>query len=157
MEDEYRIIQLNDYTIRCFRDGRIHTTSKRQHNYGRWIERTTTPNKHGYIRLNLGRKSYHAHRLILLAFVGYSDQDIDHINRIKTDNRLKNLRYCTRRENQLNRDCVDNAKGYCWDKYAKKWKAQIKIHNKPIFLGYFDIEEDARQCYLDAKANRDNI
>jgi hypothetical protein len=156
-EEDYRIIQVNDYTIRCFKDGRIHTTSKRRHNAGRWIERTTTPNRHGYIRLNLGGKYYNAHRLILMAFVGYSDQDVDHINRIKTDNRLENLRYCTHRENMLNRDYVDNAKGYCWHKRRNKWHAQIWIHNKLKHLGYFDKEEDARQCYLDAKARTDNI
>jgi len=156
-EEEYRIITVNDYTIRCFRDGRIHTTSKRQHNYGRWIERTTLPRKDGYIRLNIGRKSYHAHRLIMMAFVGFSDQEIDHINRIKNDNRLENLRYCTRRENQLNTVSVDKAKGYYWCKKSNKWKAQIQIHKKQKHLGLFDIEEDARQCYLDAKAKTDNI
>ena len=92
-DDEYRIITINDYTVKCFRDGRIHTTSKRRHNYGRWIERTTLPDKHGYIRLMFGRKMYYVHRLIMMAFVGFSDQEIDHINRIKTDNRLENLRY----------------------------------------------------------------
>ena len=156
MDEEYRVIQLNDYTIKCFRDGRIHTISKRRHK-GMWIERTSLPNNRGYIRLNLGGKWYSAHRLILMAFVGYSDQEIDHINRIKTDNRLENLRYCTRRENQLNRDYVDNAKGYHWCKEMKKWRAQIKIHNKLIHLGLFEKEEDARQAYLDAKARTDNI
>jgi len=156
-EEEYRIITVNNTTIKCFRDGRIHTISKRRHNAGRWIERTTLPNKHGYINLNIGGKGYYVHRLIMTAFVGYSDQQIDHINRIKHDNRVRNLRYCTRSENNLNRDCVDNAKGFYWNKHAKKWRAQLKIDNKQKYLGYFDNEEDARQAYLQAKANSINI
>jgi hypothetical protein len=64
----------------------------------------------------------------MMAFVGESDQEVDHINRIKTDNRFENLRYCTHSENNLNRDYVDNAKGYSWDK--KKWQAHIRINGK---------------------------
>ena len=156
MDEEYRIITLENTTIKCFRDGRIHTISKWR-NKGEWMERTTTPNDRGYVHLNFGRKMYYAHRLIMLAFVGYSEQDIDHINRIKTDNRLENLRYCTHRENGLNRDWVDNAKGYYWDKQKNKWVARIQIHNKRKHLGYFEKEEDASQCYLEAKARTDNI
>ena len=156
-EDEYRIININNTIVKCFRDGRIHTISKRWLDNEHWIERTSLPNNRGYISIQLGEKMYQAHRLIMLAFVGYSDKDIDHINRIKHDNRLENLRYCTRRENGLNTISADNAKGVYWHKGAKKWMAQLKIHNKHKYLGLFDNEEDARQCYLQAKANPDNI
>ena len=57
----------------------------------------------GYLRVVL-RKDGNSitntiHRLVMLAFVGESGLDVNHINGIKTDNRLENLEYCTRSEN----------------------------------------------------------
>lgn len=72
---------------------------------------------------------------------------IDHINGIKDDNRLCNLRSVTLQQNQWN----TKTKGYCWDKKYNKWRSQIKMNYKQIHLGYFDNEEDARQAYLEAK------
>ena len=154
MEDEdYRVITVNDTILKCFRDGRIHrlcNASNQCGKKGEWIVKQPNPNGSGYIQLKIGGKSYHAHRMIMLAFAGESDQDVDHINRIKSDNRFENLRYCTQSENALNADRVDNAKGYSWDKRHNKWKAYIGIDGKRKYLGYFDIKEDARQAYLDA-------
>ena len=158
MEDEYRIITVNDTTIKCFKDGRIFTLCKVTNQYGKkgeWFERSYKRVDKGYIRIEIGPKKYLAHRLIMLAFAGESDQEVDHINRIKTDNRFENLRYVTRIENQLNRDCVDNAKGYGWEKERNKWRAQIKINGKTKYLGRFEKEEDAHQAYLDAKLERE--
>jgi hypothetical protein len=155
MEDEdYRIMVLNDTMIKCFRDGRIHTLFTYKDGRTKWIERSDKPKKNGYIRLHIGEKHYQAHRLIMMAFVGESDQAVDHINRIKTDNRFENLRYCTDSENQWNRESVDNAKGYYWDR--KKWKAYICINGKKKHLGMFEKEEDAHQAFLDAKDKRQN-
>ena len=158
MEDEdYRIMVLNDTTMKCFRDGRIFTLFKRTNQYGKkgeWVERITKPNNEGYIPIRLGKKAYLSHRLIMIAFVGESDQDVDHINRIKTDNRFENLRYCTGTENQLNRDWVDNAKGYYL--YQSKWTSYININGKKKHLGCFDKEEDAREAYVVARDKRKN-
>ena len=59
---------------------------------------------HGYCRVRLfdcdGKaKHYAVHRLVLSAFNGDSDLPVNHINEIKTDNRLVNLEYCTAKEN----------------------------------------------------------
>jgi len=60
-------------------------------------------NKNSYLVLNLNKdnksKSWLVHRLVLLAFKGSSNLDVNHINGIKSDNRLENLEYCTRSEN----------------------------------------------------------
>ena len=146
---DYRIMVLNDTTIKAFSDGRIFTLSKKCKKYEKWNERNVKPNFYGYIEINIGGKLYRAHRLIMMAFVGESHQEVDHINRIKNDNRFENLRYCSSSENNLNRDYVDNAKGYCWDK--NKWKARITINCKTKHLGGFYTEADARQAYLDAR------
>ncbi len=79
---------------------------------------------------------------------GHVDFDrLDHFNRIKNDNRISNLRILTNQQNLFN----TNAKGYCWDKNAKKWRSQIKLNGKQIHLGLFKTEEEARQSYLEAK------
>lgn len=59
---------------------------------------------HGYCRVRLydknGKSKHHVvHRLVLSAFVGDDDREVNHINEIKTDNRLINLEYCTSKEN----------------------------------------------------------
>lgn len=58
----------------------------------------------GYLKVNLfvNRKYYTCliHNLVMAAFVGDSEgRDVNHKNGIKTDNRLCNLEYCTRKEN----------------------------------------------------------
>jgi len=157
MEDEdYRIINFANTTIKCFRDGRIHTLDNRFKKYEKWNERTTKPNNRGYIHIQIGVKLYLAHRLIMMAFVGESQQEVDHINRIKTDNRFENLRYCTRSENNLNKDYVGNAKGCHFDKRRNKWQSYIRINGKLKHLGYFDNEEEAHQAFLEARDKRQN-
>ena len=151
---DYRIINFANTTIKAFRDGRIFTLFTYKDGREKWNERNIKPKKTGYIQIQIGGKNYQYHRLIMLAFVGESDQDVDHINRIKSDNRFENLRYCTNRENGLNRDYVDNAKGYCW--HRNKWEAQIRINGKSKHLGCFDNEQEARQAYLDARLKYSN-
>lgn len=57
----------------------------------------------GYVQVGLhkegGGKNFKVHRLVMLAFVSESDLHVNHINGIKSDNRLENLEYCTRSEN----------------------------------------------------------
>jgi hypothetical protein len=76
----------------------------------------------------------------------HGDVVIDHINGVKTDNRVDNLRIVTQQKNCENR----RSKGY--HKIGKKWRAQIKVNKKKHHLGYFDTEQEAHAAYLDAKA-----
>ena len=61
--------------------------------------------KRGYMKVGLwkeGERKYsYVHRLIMLAFVGESDLQVNHKNGVKTDNCLENLEYCTASENTL--------------------------------------------------------
>jgi hypothetical protein len=56
-------------------------------------------NTSGYLQIILNKQTYRVHRLVMLAFIWESKLDVNHINWIKTDNRLENLEYCTRSEN----------------------------------------------------------
>ena len=140
--------------LRVFWNGRIDALCKITNQYGvkgEWITRSNKPDNHGYPRVKIDGKMVKVHRLVLLAFIGESELDVDHKNRIKTDNRLCNLHYVTSQENNLNMDRVYNAKGYYWHKASKKWIAQISINGKNKHLGYFDKKEDARNAHLEAK------
>lgn len=110
-------------------------------------------NKDRYIQIMLyvNKKQY---KLLGHHFAWYwfykncNTNQIDHINGIRTDNRICNLRAVTNQQNQWNRTA---AKGYYWNKKINRWKSQIKINNKCIHLGLFNIEEEARNAYLAAK------
>jgi hypothetical protein len=110
------------------------------------------PDKTGYIRTGINGTFVLQHRIIAKAFLGLNIADvhipIDHINRIKHDNRLVNLRLSNKQKNQFNR----GAKGYTWDKKTNKWMARIGLNGKHIYLGLFVEEEDARQAYVTEKA-----
>jgi hypothetical protein len=111
--------------------------------------------RNGYSMLKLThgykQKNYKVHRLVAFAFLGLDLDNpkiiIDHINRNITDNCVSNLRQVTQQQNLFNK----NAKGYYWKKASQNWRALIGIDGKSIYLGSFDLEEDARQAYLNAK------
>lgn len=93
------------------------------------------------------------HRFIMQAKKG---TEVDHINGNKLDNRLCNLRFVTRAENNMNRHekktgTTSKYKGVCWRHIPKRWKAYIKINKKQIHIGYFGTELEAAKAY-DKKA-----
>lgn len=73
--------------------------------------------------------------------------ELDHKDRIPTNNRIDNLRILDRQGQQQN----TNSKGFGFHKRDKKWFAQIWAENKKIWLGYYKTKEEARQAYLQAK------
>jgi hypothetical protein len=72
---------------------------------------------------------------------------IDHINQIKTDNKITNLRSITRQKNSFN----TNAIGVSFYKDKNKWRARIKVNQKDIYLGDFTEKEDALKARAEAK------
>ena len=102
----------------------------------------------GYISIQIDRKRYKAHRLVWLHVYGrWPKEEIDHINRIRGDNRLENLREVTRQQQNFN----VGAKGYSWNKRDRKWQSSIGFNGKLKNLGYYDTEEEASAAYLAAK------
>ena len=77
--------------------------------------------------------------------------ETDHINGNKIDNRRNNLRIVTHSQNQINRKMPQNNtsgfKGVCWDKIKQKWRADIKLNYKRIFLGNFKNKSEAARAY----------
>lgn len=76
---------------------------------------------------------------------------VDHINMDTLDNRRENLRICTKAENMRNRNAQANntsgMEGVTWDKYGKKWMAQLSLNKKHIHLGRYDDILDAAKAY----------
>lgn len=112
--------------------------------------------KRGYTYVSINGKRTYMHRAVYFYFYGETDLEIDHINRNKLDNRIENLRAATRLENAKNLPIkVNNTSGVCgvnWNKKDKKWHARIWINKKRVFIGGFELIEDAikaRQEYED--------
>jgi hypothetical protein len=111
----------------------------------------------GYIKIHIGNRCYlYAHRVLWEMQVGKIPTDLylDHINRIRHDNRITNLRLCTHQQNHFNRTKQSNNKsgykGVSWHKQKSKWVAQIKVDKRNKFLGFFDNAEEAYGVYCDA-------
>lgn len=111
--------------------------------------------REGYIRIRIDNVKYAAHRLAWMYVHGdFPKNFIDHINGIKSDNRICNIRDVTRSENMqnINRPQGKNAYlGVHLRKKNSKYQAKIGINGKQINLGDFSTAEEARNAYLDAK------
>lgn len=111
----------------------------------------------GYICIEIYYKRYQAHRLAWLYVYGeFPANQIDHINEIKDDNRIVNLRSATNLENQHNVSSLQSNntsgfRGVFWRKNRKKWKAIIYLNGRPKHLGHFDTAEEASEAYVTAK------
>jgi len=107
----------------------------------------TTKHLEGYTTIQIDGKQYLAHRLAWFYVHGYFPDFIDHINHVRDDNRLVNLREVTRTENQQNLSIrCDNVSGVCgvsWDKARNRWTARIKVDDKYMYLGRFAEFSDA--------------
>lgn len=104
----------------------------------------------GYITICLFGRDYLAHRLAWFFVHGaWPKEMIDHINGVRTDNRIENLREATAQQNQYNRNAsgVTNFPGR-----KKPYASRICVDRKVIFLGYFKTEKEARNAYQQAKA-----
>lgn len=92
------------------------------------------------------------HRQILTPKIG---QLVDHINHNGLDNRKENLRFCGHSQNQFNKrkwkNTTSKFKGVSWQravgKWRGRWKAQIRISYKLIYLGVFINQIEAAQAY----------
>ena len=107
-----------------------------------------TVNKDGYLQIYVYARVYLAHRLAwLYAYGEWPKDQIDHINHDKLDNRIINLREATTQDNQKNKSLSERNKsgihGVKWYADIKKWRVQIGVDKKQLYLGCFDDKFEA--------------
>lgn len=109
-----------------------------------------------YSQIGINYKTYLSHRLAWLYVHGsFPKGQLDHINGIRFDNRIANLRESNQRENCCNRKTHREGKlpGCSYIPNSRKWQAVISIDGKRKSLGYFSSEEAAHHTYLIWKHN----
>lgn len=113
-------------------------------------------NPAGYRKVGIKGKFYQVHRIIMMLCFGYipENAEIDHINHVRDDNRLANLRFVTRSENRKNQSVssknTSGVTGVYFSKAKKKYIAQIKVNRKRIYLGAFKTLEEAAAARAEA-------
>ncbi len=106
----------------------------------------------GYMHIQIDGRFYPSHRLAWLYVHGsFPKKWIDHINGVRDDNRLENLREATPAQNQKNRKLNSNSssgfKGVSFRKDMNKWMAYTSLAGKRVLFGYFETAEEASQAY----------
>ncbi|QJA17793.1 hypothetical protein vBSenI1_32 [Salmonella phage vB_Sen_I1] len=83
--------------------------------------------KDDYICIWVDGKPYYAHQLAFLYMEGYLPEEIDHINRIRSDNRWVNIKDSSHQENSRNK-AAKSKSGYLgvfWFKRDHKWHVRV--------------------------------
>lgn len=119
-------------------------------------ERAGTLTARGYVRIKVDGRLYAAHRLAWLFSYGFwPENQIDHINGVRHDNRIENLRDVSARVNSQNRRRANanNSSGLLGvSKSRNRFQALIRDESGHMtYLGKFDSAEAAHDAYLSAK------
>jgi hypothetical protein len=113
----------------------------------------------GYLKAKVDGKLIPVHRLVWLLHYGDTPELIDHINGIRHDNRIENLRICNDSENARNRaKSSNNTSGYqnvVWNKSNRNYNVQITVNKRKMHIGVFDdvelaalVAEEARHKFF---------
>lgn len=115
----------------------------------------TNKDSKGYTRVRIAGERFTAHRLAWFYMTGqWPAKEVDHKNRVRTDNRWSNLREADEFNNKRNTSVYRNNKagfkGVSWHVCSKKWRSRIRIDGKEVNLGLFDTPEAANAAYAAA-------
>ena len=103
------------------------------------------------LKSEIFRRRFKYHRVAWLVFYGeWPSKQVDHINHIRSDNRICNLRDVTHQQNCRNRGMNSNntsgVMGVCWHREVGKWVAQSACKGEKIFVGSYASKEDAAEA-----------
>ena len=120
------------------------------------LEAGTQRKSSGYLTVSVHGRDYSVHRIVMLMCYGFYGEglEVDHINHVRNDNRLVNLRFATQGENLKNQSVSSKSTtgvtGVYFSKARKKYIAQIKVNRKRIYLGAFKTLEEAAAARAEA-------
>ncbi|MDR7875759.1 HNH endonuclease [Yersinia mollaretii] len=132
---------------------------KRKHcSYKRLIGTDPCFIRGGYSCISIKGNTFLSHRVAwAMSYGQWPKEFIDHINGVRNDNRLINLREATSAQNNHNvRAPVKSKTGFRGVDYMErkgKWRARIKINGKVKQIGTFNSPEDAGQAYASYAKN----
>jgi len=109
----------------------------------------------GYCSIRFKESTILYHTVVWILINGSIDDKtlvLLHIDGDKLNNNIENLKLTTKRESLQNQTCHMNGKfaGAYFSKLKNKWRANIRINNKLIHLGFYNSELEAHQIYLKA-------
>lgn len=112
-------------------------------------------NDNGYETINLykngGNKNFKIHKIVAQEFLNHIPCGyklvVNHINFIKTDNRVENLEIVTARENSNQNHLKSESKYTGVSRCRKKWRSCIRINGKLKHIGVFETELEASKSY----------
>lgn len=109
----------------------------------------------GYYRISIKGKRYKSHHVVWLLHYGVFPSQLDHINGVKTDNRIENLREATTQQN-----CHYRISGQKKNRVglpgvtllaSGKYKSQAQILGQKVYLGQYETAQEAYEKYLNCK------
>lgn len=110
----------------------------------------------GYVYIKYQQNRILAHRIVFFLHHGFVPKEIDHINRVRHDNRIENLREAPSHSLNLGNQSIQKRqktssyKGVCWDANRCKWRSYIKHEGKKKFIGRHKEEREAAAAYDEA-------
>lgn len=125
----------------------------------RFGRRAGALHKFGYRQIMLDGRSYKEHRVAWLYVHGrWPSQQIDHINHVRDDNRIANLREASVAQNLANSivrsDNKSGLKGVRYDRRCKRYCARIFENGKFRHIGCYKTAEEANAAYFAAARER---
>ena len=122
---------------------------------GKFWREAGTANRVGYRQIWFQGKQHMEHRVAWFLHYGeWPDKQIDHINGVRDDNRISNLRLATNSQNQCNRKRPSNNtsgfKGVSWNPQREAWQVTIRYKGTNKNLGYYSTREQAADMYNSA-------
>lgn len=104
----------------------------------------------GYRSIHVSGRRFQEHRIVFLIHYAKMPPQIDHVNGVKDDNRIENLREATYSQNQFNTPARENQSGFRGVRFVPKtsrWAARIFMNGKEIRIGTFATAELASEAY----------
>ena len=153
-EQQKRLISREELLLRLYYDPETGVFRWRVSGHGKIIVGNAAGRRQrgGYLWISLFGRAYQAHRLAWLYVHGawpLKGMDIDHRDGRPDNNRIDNLRLCTRSQNMANtsaqRRSKSGLKGV--SQSGPKWRARIYVLGRNVTLGLFDSPEQAHAAY----------